>query len=67
MFAISFSMFFESWFTAGMNPYLIQVLMILVLVDLPRVDEAEKLRELKKIQDQEDQWNRLTHFSFLRK
>lgn len=67
MFAIGFSMFFESWFTAGMNPYLIQVLMILVLVDLPRIDEAEKLRELKRIQDQEDQWNRLTHFSFLRK
>lgn len=67
MFAISFSMFFESWFTAGMNPYLIQVLMILVLVDLPRIEEAEKLKELKKIQDEEDNWNRLTHFSFLRK
>lgn len=67
MFAISFSMFFESWFTAGMNPYLIQVLMLLVLVDLPRVEEAEKEKEIRKYAEQEEQFNRLSHFSFLRK
>jgi O-antigen ligase len=67
MFAISFTMFFESWFTAGMNPYLIQVLMILVLVDLPRVAEAEKEKEMRESQVEEEQLNRLSHFSFLRK
>jgi hypothetical protein len=41
--------------------------MLLVLVDLPRVEEAEKEKEIRKYAEQEEQFNRLSHFSFLRK
>jgi O-antigen ligase len=66
MFAISFSMFFESWFTAGMNPFLIQIVLILTLSQLPRLKQAEEeLKERKEnLQFENNQFNQ---FAYLKK
>jgi O-antigen ligase len=50
MFAFAFSMFFESWFCASQNPFTLQVVMILTIASLPRLnvmyDEIDEINEL---------------------
>ena len=42
MFSFAFSMFFESWFCAALNPYVIQVIFLIVFAQLPRISEIEQ-------------------------
>jgi len=57
MFTFGFSMFFESWFCAALNPYIIQVIFIIVLAQLPRIADIEKEKELESVTENEQEQN----------
>ena len=51
MFCVGFTMFFESWFCASLNPYVFQILMVLTLASLPRLNELEPKAESEEFNE----------------